>query len=106
MAKERAPHMPFYGREFYGDENVLVMTLEQEGAYLRLLWNCWQEGSIPEDTTKLAAMCKNAPVKRFEREIWPTLGCLFVARHGGRLVHQKVELLRAKKEDLRAKWCE
>jgi uncharacterized protein YdaU (DUF1376 family) len=102
MAKEKAPHMPWYGRDFYGDENVLVMNLEQEGAYLRLLWNCWQEGSIPEDTAKLAAICKNVPIRRFEREIWPTLRGLFVAG-GGRLVHRKVELIRAGKEAFQKK---
>ena len=98
--------MPWYGREFYADENVLVMTLEQEAAYLRLLWNCWQEGSIPTDIAKLAALCKNFPQKKFERDIWPALCNLFVARDDGRLVHHKVELLRAAKEQLRAKWSE
>ena len=90
--------MPWYGREFYADENVLVMTLEQEGAYLRLLWNCWQEGSIPTDTAKLAALCKNSPQKKFERDTWPALRDLFVARDDGRLLHHKVELLRDAKE--------
>ena len=100
MAKERAPHMPWYGREFYGDENVLVMTLSQEAAYFRLLWNCWQEGSIPTDIAKLAALCKNTPVKKFERDIWPALSGLF-SPAGGRLVHRKVEQLRDAKEALR-----
>lgn len=97
MAKEKAPALPWYGREFYADENVLVMTLEQEGAYFRMLWNCWQEGSIPTDTAKLAALCKNTPVKKFERDIWPALSALF-SHGGGRLVHRKVEELRNAKE--------
>ena len=97
--------MPWYGREFYGDENVLVMTLEQEAAYLRLLWNCWQEGSIPAEIAKLAAICKGTPAKRFEQTIWPALSGLF-GPAAGRLVHHKVELLRAAKEQLRAKWSE
>jgi uncharacterized protein YdaU (DUF1376 family) len=94
MAKEKAPHMPFYGREFYADENVLVMTLEQEAAYLRLLWNCWQEGSIPEDAAKLAAICKNTSAKRFGKDIWPALHGCFSSTPDGRLVHRKVETLR------------
>ena len=105
MARERAPHMPWYGREFYADENVLVMTLKQEGAYFRLLWNCWQEGSIPTDTAKLAALCKNTPVKNFERDIWPALSGLF-SQVDGRLVHRKVELLRNAKEQRRTAWSE
>jgi uncharacterized protein YdaU (DUF1376 family) len=97
MAKERAPYMPLFGREFYLDENVLVMTLEQEGAYLRLLWLCWQEGSIPDDTTKLAAICKNVPVRKFEKEIWPSLAKCFAPADVQRLVHHKVEALRISK---------
>lgn len=69
--------MPWYGREFYADENVQVMTLDQEAAYLRLLWNCWQEGSIPADTAKLAAVCKNMPARKFAKDIWPALCGLF-----------------------------
>ncbi len=98
--------MPWYGREFYSDENVLVLSLEQEGSYFRLLWNCWQEGSLPADTAKLAAICKNTPVRRFEGEIWPALRNLFVVHDDGRLIHPKVEALRTAKEQLRAKWCE
>ena len=97
--------MPWYGREFYGDENVLVMTLEQEAAYLRLLWNCWQEGSIPVEIAKLAAICKATPVKRFEQNIWPALSGLFSSA-AGRLVHHKVELLRTVKEQRRTAWSE
>jgi len=88
--------MLFYGRDFYHDENVQVMTLEQEGAYIRLLWNCWQEGSIPNGTANLAALCKNMPVERFERDIWPALGRLFRAA-GERLVHDRVEKIREEK---------
>jgi hypothetical protein len=93
--------MPFYGREFYADENVLVMNLEQEGAYLRLLWLCWQEGSIPPDTVKLAAMCKNVSARKFERTIWPALVGCFTPTPDGRLIHPKVEALRAAKDRFR-----
>ncbi len=84
--------MQFYGREFYSDENVVIMTLEQQGAYMRLLWNCWQEGSIPSEAAKLRAICGNDP--RFEGDIWPGLKDLFVPREDGRLIHPKVESLR------------
>ena len=74
------------------------MTLEQEAAYLRLLWNCWQERSIPTDKAKLAAICKNTPIAKFEAEIWPALSVCFTSAAEGRLVHHKVELLRAAKD--------
>jgi len=101
MAKEKAPAMMFYGREFYSDEDVLVMDWQQEATYLRLLWNCWQEGSIPAEVPKLAAICRNTPVEKFELEVWPALCSLFVARDDGRLIHQKVESLREAKEGRR-----
>lgn len=98
--------MPWYGREFYSDENVLVLTLEQEAAYLRLLWLCWQEGSIPSEPAKLAAICKNTAPQRFERHIWPAICGMFASRDDGRLVHRKVEMLRDVKDAFRAKCSE
>lgn len=98
--------MPWYGREFYADENVLVMTLEQEAAYMRLLWNCWQEGSIPDDPPKLAAICKNMAVKKFERTIWQALAGCFTKASDGRLVNPKVEALRAAKNQRKTEWSE
>jgi len=97
--------MPWYGREFYADERVLVMTLEQEAAYFRLLWNCWQEGSIPADETKLAAICKNISSRKFA-SMWPALRGCFKENADGRLVHSKVELLRNAKESYRDKCSE
>src|SRR5579871_754060 len=92
--KEKAPHMPWYGRDHYADENVMVMSLEQEAAYQRLLWLCWQEGSIPDDMAKLAAIAKNMAPRKFERTIWPALAPCFVRTADGRLTNRKVEELR------------
>jgi hypothetical protein len=41
--------MPWYGRDFYGDEAVKLMTDRQEAWYHRLLWHQWEHGSIPDD---------------------------------------------------------
>ena len=32
------------------------MTLEEEGAYIRLLCYCWKHGSIPSDLQKIASL--------------------------------------------------
>ena len=101
MAKEKRPYMPFYGREFYQDENVMLMTLEQEGAFKRLLWNCWQEGSIPSDLAKLAAICKNTPLKIFEKRIWPALKVCFTPTEDGRLINNKIERVRQESQKYR-----
>lgn len=39
------------------------MTLEAEGAYIRLLAYSWQDGSIPADVEQLGRMCKCSPKK-------------------------------------------
>lgn len=45
----KKPWFPFYGTEFFTDENVVGMTDDEVGKYLRLLWLQWSEGSIPQD---------------------------------------------------------
>ena len=37
-------------------QRVSLLTLEEEGAYLRLLCYCWQHGSIPADPEKIARL--------------------------------------------------
>jgi uncharacterized protein YdaU (DUF1376 family) len=103
MAKEQAPYMPFFGRDFYGDVNVMAQDLEEQGAYIRLSWLCWQEGTIPADVAMLAMICSNTPVSRFKKKIWPKLCGLFEAAPDGRLVHRKIESIRDGKEAFRKK---
>jgi uncharacterized protein YdaU (DUF1376 family) len=66
---DKDPAMLFFGRDFYEDEAVRLMSLEQEAIYLRLLWHAWREGSIPADATALAALLR-IPARRFEK-LWP-----------------------------------
>ncbi len=94
--KEKKPAMLWYGREFYEDRNVQVMNLAQKGAYMKLLWVCWQDGMIPADTSELAAICDNTPVDVFERDFWPKLNrCFIPAATTGFLMNNKVEKVRA-----------
>ena len=102
-AKEKAPYMPFYGREFFSDVNVMAMTPEQQAYYIKLLWLCWQDGSIPGDTTKLAAICDRMVPARFESDIWPALRGCFTPSSDGTLIHRKVEAVRAEKDAFRDK---
>ena len=34
---DKLPWMPFYGSDFYHDEAVCLMSLEEEAVYMRLL---------------------------------------------------------------------
>lgn len=52
------PWFKFFPQDWFGSARVSVMTLEQQGAYVRLLCHCWNSGdcSIPDDDCKLARL--------------------------------------------------
>lgn len=95
----KPPAFQFYAAEYLADEHVQLMTLEEEGAYIRLLAFCWREGSIPQDITALSRLCKGASttvlttvVKRFKP-----------IENGQRLVHPRLENERKKQQEWREK---
>lgn len=95
-----SPAFQFYAAEYLADENVTVMTLEEEGAYIRALAYCWREGSIPADPERLSRLLKGASnqtltvvIERFEPN----------SNDPSRLVHHRLERERQKQADWRAK---
>ena len=52
------PAFPFYANDWLSSPTVLTMSLEQQGAYLRLLCFCWASGdcSLPDDDATLAKL--------------------------------------------------
>ena len=52
------PSMPFYVNDWLSSQKTACMTLEQQGAYVRLLCYCWasQSASIPDDDAVLAKL--------------------------------------------------
>lgn len=56
MAKD--PAMPFYVNDWLSSPRVSCMSLEQQGAFVRLLCYCWASGSasIPDDEETLARL--------------------------------------------------
>lgn len=88
---KKNPAMLLYGEDFYSDEAVRLMSLEQEAIYMRLLWHAWREGSIPAGVEDLAALV-DVPVKRFKK-LWPLIAKKWVPAHGeaGRLVNKRQE---------------
>jgi uncharacterized protein YdaU (DUF1376 family) len=55
-----SPAFQFYPADYLADANVQMMTLEEEGAYIRLLSYCWRESTIPADNASLSRLCKGA----------------------------------------------
>jgi uncharacterized protein YdaU (DUF1376 family) len=94
----KAPAFQFYAAEYLADEGVQLLTLEQEGAYIRLLAYCWREGSIPSDPAKLSRLCKSASIETLS----DVLG-LFIPGETGRLLHQRLEDERIKQAEYRKK---
>ena len=83
------PAVLFFGSDFYEDEHVLQMTLEQQGAYWRLLWLSWRNEGLPADPEALARMLRVAP-KVFAARIWPAIAPCW-DEVGGRLVQKRQE---------------
>jgi uncharacterized protein YdaU (DUF1376 family) len=101
MAKESRPAMPFYGKDFYGDVNVVLMTIAEQGMYLKMIWYCWSEGSVPDDPERLSRLFQ-VDRATFEKESFSKLRACFEAADG-RLVHRKIERIRAELDEFRNK---
>ena len=71
----RKPWFPFYVDDFWQDEAVQAMSLEEVGFYLRLLSLQWREGSIPSDLEKLGRICHlDGPAMA---RLWPSVSQCF-----------------------------
>lgn len=88
----KRPAFQFYPKDYESDENVKLMSLEQEGAYLRLLCHAWLHGSIPEEVGPLARICRVS--RRKMAGLWPGVRLCFEPRDG-RLVNPRMERDRA-----------
>ena len=55
------PFMPFFVYDWLSDEAVIKMSITHQGAYLRLLFHQWVEGSIPATTAELAGLLFGDP---------------------------------------------
>ena len=92
------PAFQFYPGDYLSSQRVSLMTLEEEGAYIRLLCYCWKHGHIPSDPIQLAHLIgKGATVKLATK-----VSKMFLDKGGGRLVHDKLEELRTE----RNRWIE
>jgi uncharacterized protein YdaU (DUF1376 family) len=67
---------PFYAADWLADEDVELMTLEQQGAYVRLLCYQWREGSIPADPNKIRNLLGGINGNKF-RVIWSGIEAKF-----------------------------
>ena len=89
----KSPAFQFYAKEFLSDANQAGMSLQETGAYIRLICFEWNEHGkgIPDDAVRCARMV-GASVGSM-RKMWPTLRSCFIAHDAmtGRLVHPRLE---------------
>lgn len=92
----KPPAFQFYPKDYESDELVKMMSLEQEGAFLRLLCHAWLHGSIPADKPALARICR-VPTGKMAR-LWPGVEPCFVESEPGRLINRRQERQREAQE--------
>ncbi len=92
----KRPAFQFYPGDWLGSQRVSLLTLEEEGAYLRLLASCWQHGSIPSDPDKIARLIG----KGSSTNLATTLATMFQQHptDSTLLVHDRLEKERAKQD--------
>ena len=96
----KSPAFQFYAAEYLADEDVQLMTLEEEGCYIRLLAYCWREGSIPSDLEKLSRLCKGASTI----VVRVVLNCFYQdPTNTARMLHKRLEVERVKQREWKEK---
>jgi uncharacterized protein YdaU (DUF1376 family) len=94
---DSSPAFPWYPGDYLSSSRVQRMTLEQEGAYRRLLDYEWMDGYIPDDVPSLARLCRVTPRKMVA--IWKAIKDCFVSlpECKTRLINLKLEKVREEK---------
>ena len=99
---KQSPAFQFYPGDFLRDQNVMIMDLEETGAYIRLLSTAWIDESIPNDIKKLSRICMCSEEKM--AVIWEALSPCFMPKKRGdntRLVNRRMEAERKKQTSYR-----
>jgi uncharacterized protein YdaU (DUF1376 family) len=97
----KSPAFQFYPADYLADAKVQLMTLEEEGAYIRLLCYCWREGHLPSDDVSLSRLAKGLPASRMTR----VKACFVIEKnHPEFLVHPRLVEEKSKQDAYRAQW--
>jgi uncharacterized protein YdaU (DUF1376 family) len=98
-APGKSPAFQFYPKDFLSDGNQAGMSLQECGAYIRLLCVCWNEGTLPNDVTRLARYV-GATVPQM-RKLWPAVQRCFRLDADGLYRHPRLERERDKQSEYR-----
>jgi len=99
-----SPAFQFYPSDWLSSQRVQMMTLEEEGAYIRLLASCWQHGSIPADLERCARLLG----KGASTTLVTVVQAMFqpCPNDSTKLVHDRLEKERQKQASWREKSAE
>jgi len=95
----KPPAFQFYPADFLSDENVVLMTNQEIGCYIKLICFCWKQGSIPKEMKKIAHLCGENEL--IMTELWPNIEPCFRSKGNGRLYHPRLARERAKQDSWR-----
>jgi uncharacterized protein YdaU (DUF1376 family) len=99
----KSPAFQFYPSDYLSSQRVQMLTLEEEGAYIRLLCYCWQHGSIPADPEQIARLVG----KGASTTLATTVQAMFKqSKTEERLVHDRLEREKCKQAVWREKSAE
>lgn len=96
MAPNKSPAFQFYPKDFIA--GTATMSLQEVGAYMRLLCYAWDTGSVPAEGDERARImvCSKAQ----ERELWKKVGKKFVLSDDVYL-NERMEVERKKQSEYR-----
>lgn len=99
-----SPAFQFYPADYLGSQRVSLMSLEEEGAYIRLICSCWKHGSIPANPEQIARLIG----KGADTTLATTLATMFQPHPENPmlLIHERLEQERAKQMEWRRKSAE
>jgi uncharacterized protein YdaU (DUF1376 family) len=96
----KSPAFQFYTKDYLGSQRVQMMTLEEEGAYIRLMAYCWQHGDIPACPEKAARLIGKGASTTLATNVLT----MFQAIDGtDRMNHDRLETERVKQAEWREK---
>ncbi len=97
----KSPAFQFYPADYLGSQRVALMTLEEEGAYIRLLCYCWEHGSIPSDPQKISFLIGKGASTTLASKLLPMF--ILDSNDASKLRHVRLDKERKKQEEWREK---
>jgi len=90
---KKIPAFQFYPADWLSSQRVSLLTLEEEGAYIRLLCYCWKNGELPNDMKQLAQL-----IGKGGSVLLATKVATMFQADGCRLLHDRLDELRSERE--------